>query len=155
MRAKHVILSVAVCFAASGPACAQHSPELKPSPNSVYKVGTVCAAPCITLIGDVKHEINYGPPGFGETPKIDRKVVDYILVLDHKIDIEASKHVNPAKGVGEIQLFLPYDNNPLAKKIGRVEVRGTLENASTAAAVRYYTLTVYSLRFLRRNKGSE
>lgn len=155
MKAKHVILSVAVCFAASGPACARHSPKPKPSPNSVYKVGIICAAPCITLIGDVKHEINYGPPGFGETPKIDRKVVDYILVLDHKIDIEASKHVNPAEGVSEIQLFLPYNNNPLAKKMGRVEVRGTLENASTAAAVRYYTLTVYSLRFLKLNKGSD
>lgn|SRR5574337_71041 len=149
MKAKHVVLSVAVCLAAAGPACAQRSPAAKPPQNIVYKVGAFCATPCITLIGDVKRETNYGPPGFGETPAIDRKVVDYILVLDHKINIEASKHVNQAKDVGEIQLFLPYDNNPLATKVGRVEVRGTLENASTAAAVRYYTLTVYSLRFLK------
>lgn len=149
MKTKHVVLSVAVCLAAAGPACAERSLDAKPSRNTVYKVGAACATPCITLIGDVKRETNYGPPGFGETPVIDRKVVDYILVLDHKINVEASKHVNPSKGVGEIQLFLPYDNNPLATKIGRVEVRGTLENASTAAAVRYYTLTVYSLRFLK------
>jgi hypothetical protein len=93
--------------------------------------------------------MNYGPPGFGETPKKDRRIVDYILVLDKKIDIRASEYNDPAKGVSEIQLFLPYDNNPLAKESGRVEVRGTLEEASTAAAIRDYTLTVYSLRFLQ------
>lgn len=150
MKAKHFAMSVAICFATTGPACAQRSLDAKSPLGTIYKVGVVCAAPCVTLIGDVKRETNYGPPGFGETPAIDRKVVDYILVLDHKISIEASKRVNSAKDVSEVQLFVPYDNNPLATKIGPVEVRGTLENASTAAAVRYYTLTVYSLRFLKK-----
>lgn len=141
---KRLILGAAVCFASA--ACAQHATEAS---HAVQKIGVVCAAPCFTFVGTVKRELNYGPPGFGETPKKDRRITDYILVLDNKINIEASKYIDPAKGVSEIQLFLPYDNNPLAKKGGRVEVRGTLEEASTAAAIRDYTLTVYTLRFLQ------
>lgn len=146
MKAKYFALGIAFCFAPAA-SCARHSAEQPRS--ATYKLGAVCAAPCITLTGHVKRELNYGPPGFGESPEIDRKIIDYILVLDNQINIRASKYVNPKQGVKEIQLFLPFDNNPLAKKIGRVEVRGTIEEASTAVAVRDYTLTVYSLRFLR------
>lgn len=145
MKAKHFGLGFVICVAST--AYAQQASE---TPQyAVHTLGAVCAAPCLTFVGTVKREVNYGPPGFGETPKKDRRIVDYILVLDKKINIDASKYVDPAKGVGEIQLFISYDKNPLTKKIGRVEVRGTLEEASTAAAIRDYTLTVYSLRFLQ------
>lgn len=148
MNTNCLILGVAANIFLMSFACAQQASKLQTS-TAVKQTSLVCAVPCITLIGTVKREKNYGPPGFGETPKIDRKVVDYILVLDHEINIEASKYVDAANGVGEVQLILPFDNNPLVKRVGRVRVTGTLAQAITAADVRDYTLTVTSLQFIR------
>jgi hypothetical protein len=87
----------------------------------------------ITLSGYVSGRQVYGPPNFGETPKIDEKRVIPVLILDKPISVCAGSDEeiddSPVSEVTEIQIA-----NYSAHALGRNEVSlsGVLERAQNA-----------------------
>src|SRR5277367_5490677 len=64
-----------------------------------------------TLDGHLETHWEYGPPGFGETPKTDPHFKILVLRLDHPIDVLPPKDVEPdgndeeKKGIQRVQLW--------------------------------------------------
>src|SRR5687768_17168845 len=58
--------------------------KTKPSRTDYYFEPAVS-----TLTGTVKAQVFYGPPGYGESPKIDKKETAYILHLSKPITVIA------------------------------------------------------------------
>lgn len=97
-----------------------------------------------TLAGKLHLISSYGPPGFGETPKIDSRV-DYLVLYTKTLvslpcgpnDLLTDSTVCPT--TKKLQLIFDLGKNPRAqieakRYVGkRVCVTGTLQHASTAA----------------------
>ncbi len=92
-----------------------------------------------TLNGKLYKEMFYGPPGFGENPKEDRKEYCFILYLDKSINVVPSRHSNmsgfdePNENIKRLQIFANDTIDKLLdSKLGsRVLVKGTLFEAQT------------------------
>lgn len=91
----------------------------------------------VALVGKIKKKMIYGAPGFGEEPKTDRKVMIYVLVLEHPIFIAANPNSIDGVDTGEhaeVKEIHPYPYSfKFSKyKIKKVEVQGTLHESITA-----------------------
>ena len=87
----------------------------------------------VVLTGTVHRAQFYGPPGYGETPKIDAKEGYYLLQLDQPICVLAGNDENDEEGpfIRSLQIIfnhIPYDHSLPGKK---VRIRGTLSHANT------------------------
>lgn len=104
-----------------------------------------CYQPCVvTLHGTTKTTWTYGPPNFGD-PKTDKKVSIYVLVLDHTINIHGSDLFDAAKGVSEVQLYLPLGQPPIPSK-QQVTVVGELQQATTATDIYPVVMQVSAIK---------
>ena len=88
-----------------------------------------------TLTGTVKNDkMFYGPPGYGENPKVDEKETPERLILDQPIDIDpepGDKDSGPVKAVTELQI-VPNEVPDLKPYLGqRVKVTGKMFQAHT------------------------
>lgn len=87
----------------------------------------------VILTGRVVAKTFYGPPNYGETPKIDGRERQYILVLDSAVDVIGSKSETldePERGVKELTLIAMASLEPFLGK--HVKVDGTLFHAVSA-----------------------
>lgn len=88
--------------------------------------------PTVSVItGTITKESFYGPPGYGEYPKTDKREEFYMLVLDKPVNVIYKGEVTDEnddythKGVSKIQL-LPADNIDLTNyKEKKVRLTGT------------------------------
>jgi hypothetical protein len=87
----------------------------------------------VVLQGQVRRELHYGPPGFGEDPKRDARFKIPMLVLDRPIDVclgtEPGLDDSPLDGIAKIQLV----GLPSGVTDGELRVRGTLSRAVSAS----------------------
>lgn len=108
---------------------------------------TYCYQPCaVTLTGAIESHPGYGPPGFGEDPKVDRKVMYYILILKQPINVKSSNLFDAKASVKEVQLMFPYESRLYPIKKGKVLVSGQLQGPVSGMAVREVVLIVSSLK---------
>jgi len=99
----------------------------------------------VSLSGRVYVESKYGPPGFGETPDRDSRIVGTILRLSHAIYVCADSNSSPKPGrepVHEVELdFNQY--KPLASmRRNKIVVTGVLSEGLTATDSRRIRLLV-------------
>jgi hypothetical protein len=117
------IVLLAVCLGLSGPGRAAGCLPYEPA--------------AVTLTGAMRMASGYGPPGFGETPKIERKEAYALLRLDAPVCISGGSETN--EDVAAIRAFQlvsrpgrPFDRALLGS---RVAVTGTLYHRVSAAAI--------------------
>src|SRR6478736_2094703 len=84
---KLVFILSCICLASF-----QNPKSVQQKPQPTYKFEPAVS----TLTGTLKAEVFYGPPGYGETPKTDKKETAYILHLTKPITVIA----DPADEVG-------------------------------------------------------
>lgn len=85
----------------------------------------------VRLAGEVVLRSFAGPPGYGETPKIDRKEVQALLRLSEAICVGADAD-DPAEAEQREITLIPMHGENLRRLRNRaVEVRGRLMHAST------------------------
>lgn len=65
-----------------------------------------------TLGGELVIEMKFGPPGYGDNPKRDRKVRIYVLRLDSRICVEGSGDYGTERNVKEIEVFFRRKSGP-------------------------------------------
>lgn len=99
----------------------------------------------VSLSGHVYVESKYGPPGFGETPDRDSRIVGTILKLGHAIHVCADSNSSPNPGlepVHEVELnFNQY--KPLASmRRSKIIVTGWLSEGLSATDSRRIRLLV-------------
>ncbi len=98
----------------------------------------------LALTGQLHLISAYGPPGFGETPKIDSRVHYLVLYTKDQVSLPCGPNDLPTDSTvcpttKKLQLVFDLGVDPRAQVkasrfIGRrVTVRGTLQHASTAA----------------------
>jgi hypothetical protein len=83
------------------------------------------------IAGTVRQEPKLGPPGYGETPKIDQKLVITVIDLDHPVDICASASPDePYDRVADVQMVQlagNFDPARMRRSISqRIRVHGSL-----------------------------
>lgn len=110
------------------------APEITASGNKYYY------EPSVSVIeGTLITRMYYGPPGFGEDPKNDKKLYPYILKLDSPIQViakEGDLDVNDSDhtDVREVQV-VPMNSNDTKKVKGflnkRIKIQGTFFSAFT------------------------
>jgi hypothetical protein len=89
----------------------------------------------VTLTGRVVYRTFYGPPNYGETPKLDSRETQPILLLDAPVDVigtagTANDEFNQTeRGVKAITLVSDRSLRSLTRQ--RVVVQGTLFHAHT------------------------
>jgi hypothetical protein len=88
----------------------------------------------VSLSGNLKLKTFYGPPGYGETPKVDTKENQFVLTLDRPIHVvpkrgEKDSLDDPEDGVTEITLV--SDTSLKANQDHHVMASGTLFHAQT------------------------
>ena len=97
-----------------------------------------------TLTGQLHLISDYGPPGFGETPKIDSRVHYLVLYTKDQVALPCGPNDLPTDSAvcpttKKVQLVFDLGVDPRAQVKAsrfagkRVTVRGTLQHASTAA----------------------
>jgi hypothetical protein len=101
----------------------------------------------VTLTGIIRREIKFGPPGFGDYPRTDRRLSVPILHLDEQISIcpgaDDDIDDSPVGQVDQVQLI--YVNSAtVPRAAGRVNVVGILQRATNAFHVTPVTLIVGS-----------
>ena len=88
----------------------------------------------VHLVGTVLKRSFFGPPGYGENPKTDRRETQAILVLDHAVCVTAGEAAGDEAESAQRELTLvPGEGvslGPLSAR--RVAVRGELFHAFTA-----------------------
>jgi hypothetical protein len=95
-----------------------------------------------TLAGVVSIKKHYGPPGWGETPTIDRELVAFLLTLNAPIcvDGDPTSDIN-SDSVASITVVQVVASNQHVEKLlkgrvgRRVRLSGTLDTATTGWAV--------------------
>lgn len=130
-----LIIGALACYLAAIPSLAQR-------PQLTY------GSEKTTLTGRLISRTFYGPPNFGETPKIDARERQTILILDSAVDVIAASH-NPTeeteRRVTEVSLVL---DKPVGHLIGRrVTVNGPLFHAHTG---HHHTKVLMSVSSLKR-----
>ena len=104
----------------------------------------------VTLTGRVVYRTFYGPPNYGESPKIDRRETQDILLLDSAVDVVATGN-DPTdqteRGVKSITLVLDHSTRHLIGK--RVIVEGTLFHAHTGHHHTHVLMSVSSIKRAR------
>lgn len=96
------------------------------------------------LTGQLHLISTYGPPGFGETPKIDSRIHYLVLYTKTRVSLPCGPNDLPTDSTvcpttKRLQLIFNLGEDPLAQTkanryVGkRVSVTGTLQHASTAA----------------------
>lgn len=89
----------------------------------------------VRLDGTVEAKERFGPPGYGEKPETDHKVVVPILRLTQPVAVQGDpkSELNSAteEDVTEIQLILPPRYDPIVLVGQRVAVTGSLFHAHT------------------------
>lgn len=126
----------AMCLALNNAACAQE--QL-----------TAClpySPVVVTLTGSLRLEHRLGPPGYGENPQTDRRMAILVLRLRQSISTcgQPGDPVNPDSlhDVTEIQLVVTARSEASALVGQRVQVRGTLEQATLGP---HFTAVVMSV----------
>jgi len=103
----------------------------------------------VSLSGRVYIESKYGPPGFGETPNRDLRLVSAILKLDHTIYVCSDSNSSSTPGhepVREIELDF-NQRKPIARILrSKVAVAGLLSEGLTASDFRRIRTIVARLR---------
>ena len=88
-----------------------------------------------TLTGSVKLEVFYGPPGYGENPKTDKKEPTYILHLPKPINVIATDPEDElnytARNITKIQLVNSGNFKISSFNNKTVKVSGTFFSAHT------------------------
>jgi|GEM_PF-6972461 len=83
----------------------------------------------VIIVGVLSIQQSYGPPGYGETPKIDKIRKFYVIKLDIPINLKGNSTNDTIKGVRKIQLVIDYDVNNFKLVGHKVAVKGTLHQA--------------------------
>lgn len=97
-----------------------------------------------TLTGQLHLISDYGPPGFGETPKVDSRVHYLVLYTKAPVSLPCGPNDLPTDSTvcpttNRLQLIFDLGKDPLAQTkanryVGkRVSITGSLQHASTAA----------------------
>lgn len=85
------------------------------------------------ISGTIIQKMYYGPPGYGEDPKIDKKTYPYILKTDTPNDFISTSDdpINsPERGITEIQIILENEKIELKKFLNqKVKIKGTFFHA--------------------------
>lgn len=132
------IVALAI-MAPIGPAYALNKGNQK---NSVI-AQNYCYQTCkVSLVGVLKFEPGYGPPGYGETPETDRKITNYILLLDQPINVAGNDLFLAQRNVKEVQLSFPYGSSLHFHNNERIIANGNLQGPVTATAVREVIMSV-------------
>lgn len=86
----------------------------------------------VVLKGKIVKKYAYGPPGYGESPDIDEKIVYYVLLLNQTINVKGDENTpnsDTFKDVREIQLVY-FDIDKLKALNNKlVSIKGTLFQA--------------------------
>jgi hypothetical protein len=86
------------------------------------------------ITGHVKIEKHFGPPGYGETPKIDRIEYPFILILAKpilvKVKSESDDDFNQETSTSEIHIY-PAAKSVILPKDREITVRGEFFSAHT------------------------
>jgi hypothetical protein len=109
-----------------------------------------------TFIGQLRLVSMYGPPGFGENPKVDSRVHYLVLHIKAPVSLPCGPNDLPTDSTvcpktDKLQLIFDVGVDPLAqKKAGRyvgkrISVTGSLQHASTAAEATPIVLWVKSI----------
>ena len=87
----------------------------------------------VSLKGRLVEKVFFGPPGYGEDPKNDRKERQYILILNAPINLEADRDNPSEKNVREVTIVvLDFKKVPVKRYLDKaVRVDGTLFHAVT------------------------
>ena len=123
-----------------------------PSPAAVYRYDPSASK----LEGTLSKRQVFGPPGYGESPRIDSKAAIFVLKLRCPIDVEPepdakapyNSNLNYVRAITEIQLLLDGKDQVLFAKrhLGKdAVVRGKLEEGVTAGEYTKVTLQVEQL----------
>jgi hypothetical protein len=112
--------------------------------TAAWTGGCVSTAQQVTLQGQVRYESVFGPPGFGESPRVDQRRSIPVLALDNPIDIcpGANEEIDtaPIRGVRRVQLIgAPGNDRRLS---GRVFLIGELQRGTNAIHYPPVTLVV-------------
>jgi hypothetical protein len=114
MKLSSLTVSAFLCFMATTMFAAAENRETIHATANVTKV---------ELEGTLITELHYGPPGFGESPKIDKQVYPFILVLKNMIDIKwDSREREDDNSVKKVQLAFPYERVKEFKKFKNMTV---------------------------------
>ncbi len=104
----------------------------------------------VQLEGKLVLEAKYGPPGYGENPKVDQKVCVLILVLSEPVnvrgDLNSDLNTESFEGVKQIQLAVPgkFRKDLIGKK---VVVKGSLFRGHTG---HHHTNVMMNVSAIRR-----
>lgn len=136
------LLVCSVLIAVAYPTTAQTQRSLHYEPETVE------------LEGKLVIQSKYGPPNYGEDPKIDEKVRIPVLVLKTPVNVLPAEGQNdgintePVYRVRQIQLSFAASETDHRKLIGKnVVVRGTLFRAHTG---HHYTDVVLTVRSVQK-----
>ena len=101
----------------------------------------------VTLHGTVQHVKAYGPPGFGETPKLDaREDFDGLMVDQPVCTIADARGAQDAEANIPLLQMLFYQGHPALRPGQRITVTGTLFHADTGHHHTSVLIEVKSLR---------
>ena len=108
----------------------------------------------LRLVGIVKQEQRFGPPGYGETPKEDERLTIYVLRLERPFDVCAlDVHTDPSHTIHHVtamELTGKADPDRLARTVGgTLTVFGTLNYQSGSHDFTEVILRVDSIPQLR------
>lgn len=78
----------------------------------------------IEITGKIITELFYGPPGFGEDIKHDKKVYPFLILLENDIIINGNTEF-PDEKIRKIQLSFPYNQKENIKKFKNKTVKIT------------------------------
>lgn len=91
----------------------------------------------VSLTGTLTSEEKLGPPGYGETPDVDRKMTIFVLRLDAPIDTCGQPggviNFDSLKNVTEVQVYCAEDLDCRQYLARKLTVAGTLEQAILGA----------------------
>lgn len=101
-----------------------------------------CHEPGVRLEGTLVRRWFYGPPGFGETPKLDAREEVFVLQLAHPIKLVAPP--NPTKDetcgdelshITQVQVWAFHEQKEIRENVGKVvAITGTLDEDPSPGA---------------------
>jgi len=112
----------------------------------------------VNLEGVIKISTNFGPPNYGETPEIDKKVTIYILELNSPINVlgDPNDELNLSSftNISNIQIALYKYKNDIKNKINKkVIIKGTLFQGVTGHHYTDILITVHEIKLKKDIKN--